>query len=279
MLQKQSVPIRHDISKILVKLAVAVLALLVIRVIADHLPMLQNASPIIVGGNSAQAGNISQSAAQAYSNWISSFPANAPYADMQKAAQQVMTEYAGVGIIFPVSIANAIVDTLIFAMLILSGLEFKRFMETHSTKLPEAGTMALLLLATIVVALAYSSYGGIFPPLLGTDSGIYGWVFLALGLIPLIGLILVGWRNMNAITELVFASAGSAVSSSLRRQSIVSLSVCSKCGASLEPEVKFCNACGAPVKVGEKPKGKFCGACGAKNNATAKFCESCGKRL
>ena len=78
--------------------------------------------------------------------------------------------------------------------------------------------------------------------------------------------------------------------------------VCSKCGNSLPPNVKFCLECGAKVenlsenemicpKCGNKtPKGKFCTECGAKLQNIcpncgkevpqgAKFCLECGQRI
>lgn len=281
MSQDNSAPMKREVGKRLVKVVIAVLALLMIRVIMDHLPMLKNASPIVVGGNSLQTTNMSQNASEAYSAWLSSLRSNPTSADMQRAAQEVARSCSGVGMIFPISIANAIVDSLIFVVLILSAMGFKRLIQAQSRRLPEGGVMILLLVLTIVVALAYGSYDGIFPPLLGTDANLYGWFFLVLGLVPLVGLIVVGARNMDAVTEVIFASASRTLAGSSQAQPVLAgaPALCQKCGSVLELGVKFCSSCGAPVVVARAQAEKFCSSCGAKNSPNAKFCQGCGKPL
>ena len=56
--------------------------------------------------------------------------------------------------------------------------------------------------------------------------------------------------------------------------------VCSSCGATLQPNQKFCPSCGAPVPPppAAPTATKFCGSCGAKMPAGATFCGSCGAK-
>lgn len=48
--------------------------------------------------------------------------------------------------------------------------------------------------------------------------------------------------------------------------------VCASCGAVNDKDAKFCNNCGAPLKI-------ICPECGAENTSTAKFCDNCGAPL
>lgn len=48
--------------------------------------------------------------------------------------------------------------------------------------------------------------------------------------------------------------------------------VCSSCGAVNDKDAKFCNNCGAQLKI-------ICPECGAENTSTAKFCDNCGAPL
>ncbi len=58
---------------------------------------------------------------------------------------------------------------------------------------------------------------------------------------------------------------------------------CQKCGNFLNPNLKFCNQCGAAVPAAPTPFAQpvlhFCPDCGAQINQGAKFCNSCGKKL
>jgi ribosomal protein L40E len=45
--------------------------------------------------------------------------------------------------------------------------------------------------------------------------------------------------------------------------------VCPACGAGVQPDAHFCDACGTKL-------GAVCGECGTRNRAGAKFCKGCG---
>ncbi len=253
-----------EVGRRLMKIVIAVVGLIVIRFILDNLPMLRDARPIVLGGN-GMAG---------------------PNADSLRAVQQMFNtgqmppefRQFGAGLIFPMFIANAIVDTLIFAVLIGGAMEFNGLIRARSNRLPEGGLIILLLVLTIVVAIAYRSYMGVIPPLLGSLANLYGWLFLVLGLLPLIGLIVVASRNLDAITEVVFATSKRAVASQAA-PAAASSATCSKCGSIIAAGVKFCASCGTPVADVSATAQKFCPECGAKNEGSAKFCKGCGKEL
>ncbi len=256
--------IGNEVGRRLVKTIIAVVGLLIIRLVLDALPVLKEAKPILVGGNGMAD----------------------PYADLARIASQFFSsgqlppefQQNAVGFIFPISIANAIVDTLVFAVLIGSAARFNSLIRSKSKRLPEGGLIIFLLVLTIVVAFAYHSYMGVIPPLLGSRASLYGWFSLALGLLLLIGLIVVASRNLDAITEVIFSSTKQVVAAPAS-QAAESSATCSKCGAAIAAGVKFCGSCGAPVPVASTTLQKFCPDCGSKNEGGAKFCNSCGKAL
>jgi hypothetical protein len=236
MLTTNQNSIGSEAGRRLVKTIIAVVGLIVIRFILDNMPMLKEAKPIFVGGNAVAAPNADWARiAQEYLN-TGQVPQN-------------LQQYA-IGFIFPISMANAIVDTLIFAVLIGSAAGFNGLIRTRSKRLPEGGLITLLLVLTIVVALAYHSYMGVIPPLLGSQANLYGWFFLVLGLLPLIGLIVVASRNLDTITEVVFASTSRAAAGGVSQTNAAeSSATCSKCGNAIATGVKFCSGCGAPIVV------------------------------
>jgi hypothetical protein len=256
-----------EVGRRLVKIIIAVVGLLIIRLVLDNLPMLKEAKPIYVGSGSSPAANADwANILQQYSN--GQMPQN-----VQDLARQFTFPY-----IFPISIANAVVDTLIFAMLIGSAAGFNGLIRARSKRLPEGGVIILLLVLTIVVAFAYKSYMGVIPPLLQSQANLYGWIFLILGLLPLIGLIVVASRNLDALTEVVFSSTSRATAGGSQQAAMETTMTCPKCSAAIAAGAKFCGSCGAPAPV-SVPAGVFCPGCGTKNESKAKFCKNCGKSL
>jgi ribosomal protein L40E len=138
--------------------------------------------------------------------------------------------------------------------------------------------MILLSVLIVVVGLAYRSYMSVIAPLVGRE--LYGWVFVAVGLLPLAGLIVVAARNLDAITEVAFRSTSQAVAGAVGGATPVQPAgvspVCSKCGNVLADGVKFCTTCGAAVVTASIPVEPVCPKCGATNKAGAKFCRNCG---
>jgi hypothetical protein len=268
MTANESQTIGREAGQRLVKAAIAVVGLLVIRLVLGSLPMLKDANPIFVGGTANQ--DMSQAMVQAFQAAIAGRQA-------PQSAQDIAMAYTH-GWILPISIANAIVDSLIFAVFLWTASGFNSLIRARSKRLPEGGLLILLLVLTVVVGLAYRSYMGVIPPLLGSEANLYGWFFLVLGLLPLIGLVVVASRNLDAITEVVFSSTSRAVAGARAVHVTQSSTVCSKCGNAVAAGVKFCSNCGASVTT-PIPAEKFCSECGTKNEGQAKFCKDCGKPL
>jgi hypothetical protein len=210
--------------------------LLIVRLVIGHLPMLQNASPIVL-----------------------------------------MTNGFPTGAITPMALAFAVIDTVIFGALILAVMDLCAMIQTRSKRLPEGGNLLFLATLIIVVALAYRSYAGVIQPLLGADLWMYDWAFLIVGILPVIGLALVAYRNLDAITEAVFhqTQGGDGHTS----PTAPAANTCAGCGKELPRDAKFCAGCGTPVPASEPPPPVFCSACGVKNEANARVCQSCGKPL
>jgi len=277
-----------------VRVCIGVVGLLILRGILSVMPVLRTEPVYFYSPSQADQSAL-------LSQWAAQWPAYAQYGltqaqleqifDQLRQAQQANTHLApgdnGADFarawaaslmalhvaIFPITIANAVVDTLIFLLLVLFGRELTFLFRSGYAKLPDMGLMLNLGLLTIVVALAYHSYQGVAFPLLGLDSAeIYGWVFLALGLAPLVGIAVVGARNMDALTAMVMRSGQPAYATASTR--------CGSCGQPVEWGTKFCPNCGAgmgaPAVAAHAATRKLC-ACGADNPATAKFCKGCGQ--
>lgn len=174
--------------------------------------------------------------------------------------------------IFPISIVNAVIATLIFLVLVRFGSGLRRIVREGYARFPDLSELCFLGILAIMVTLAYSAYQDMIYPLLGPWEYLYGWAFLLLGLVPLAGIVMLVARKMDAISELVFHSAQIATRS---------LS-CDGCGEQIERGAKFCPSCGAGAPSSVKPmvaSKKSCPACGAKNIVTAKFCKGCGREF
>jgi len=179
--------------------------------------------------------------------------------------------------IFPITIAKAAVDTLIFAMILLFCRNLNALFRSNYRKMSELGLMMSLGLVTIVVAIAYHSYQSITYPFLFPDNyAIYGWVFLVLVLAPLVFLAVVVARNMDAITGAVMQSG-----SVLTAPPPVLTAQCSNCGQPVTAGTKFCPNCGAAASsVRSSAAAKsICPSCGAENAGSAKFCKECGRSV
>ncbi len=114
---------------------------------------------------------------------------------------------------------------------------------------------------------------------------IYGWAFLILIAIPVVGIVVLVYRNLDGFTEAIFHAASPSPSTS--RPSTASRAAadapaavqCTECGQSIAIGTKFCPNCGAassaPTSIASARK--LCSSCGADNPATARFCRECGK--
>jgi zinc-ribbon domain len=97
---------------------------------------------------------------------------------------------------------------------------------------------------------------------------LYGWIFLILSVLPVVGIVILGSRNLDRITELLFHKARVAAAGS--PQNTASATVlegrCSNCGQSLGLGVKFCPHCGAASRATMAAgAARRCSACGIEN--------------
>jgi ribosomal protein L40E len=124
-----------------------------------------------------------------------------------------------------------------------------------------------------------------------------GWAVLVFIIAVIVGGVAgaipyVGWLISIIISPLltvfIFRSLGllynEGAPSELRSQAMPSVGVgivCQSCGASLQPDQKFCPSCGAPAPSpppATASESKFCTNCGAKLALSARFCGSCGAK-
>ncbi len=291
MSQNEPESVGREVGRKLVRVAIAVVGLLLMRVVIDALPMLKNAEPIVLGPTP-------QELATAFAQHTSDPRVLQEYlkllTDLAQGKSFDLRQYPnlqaiGQGLpmpayIFPIAIANAIVDTLIFIVLVVSALGFKDLIRVRSQRLPDGGTMLLLATLTVVIALANRSYAGVIPPLLGSQADLYNWFFLVLVLAPVVGLIVVASRNLDALTDEFMAVIGAKHTRAVVLQPATERTVCAKCGHAVEAGVKFCANCGAPATTAtsraEPPTGqsqpRACPSCGHALAAAAKFCANCG---
>lgn len=289
-----------------IKVTIAVVGLLVLRLILSALPMLKH--PVIYAPSTSAQISLQQwlgpsemqtlqqefgSLTPAQRNAVGqAFSGVQPgqAGDIEKNFGQLFSTSSAAAnlwakammqahlVIFPITIANAVVDSLIFLTLLLFGRDVGEIVKSGSVRLPEMGSILNYAVIAAVIALAYGSYQGIlYPFLLPDHTDVYGWIFLAAGLIPLIAIVVLFSRNMDTITAAVM-HAGSAVRATPRMSAdtVMSSASCPSCGRSVTPGAKFCPHCASPLTGAGK---NFCASCGAENASTAKYCGGCGQAL
>ena len=113
--------------------------------------------------------------------------------------------------------------------------------------------------------------------LLRQPPDLYGWIFLALIAIPVVGIVVIVSRNMDTITALVMQS-GSAFAAT---PAVNPGPRCSSCGQLVPVDIKFCPNCGtaSSLAVPAVSARRECPSCGAENPGPAKFCKECGRSL
>ena len=274
---------RYEITKKIITLILAVGGLLVVRAIVDVLPMIRHAQPIVLStsvlkkdiGVLPTAGTLQklmqmemQTKGEARLN--SAF--RQQYRELYRRMEKHPLSLAGMGIILPSAIANAIIDTLIFISILSIVQGIRSLMMYSSARFPEGGTLVFFAAILAVVAWAYGAYEPIALPLMGRSGDIYGWIFLVLGLAPVAGIMMVLYRNIDAITGLAFSSAQTTFAQR-----------CPKCRKPIESNADFCGECGLQLKTAVQPpmsrESRICPHCAQKNGPEAKFCRNCGKPL
>ncbi|MDA8171383.1 MAG: zinc ribbon domain-containing protein [Nitrospiraceae bacterium] len=276
-MSEQKVSMGHQIGEKLIRVVIAVVGLLILDAILSALPILKSSvvyMPSFSGGQTAtSAGQFAQWQQQAFQ----ALQAVTGGSLSGAVADALLKSHVA---IFPITIAQTVVDTLIFAILIVFGRNVAVIIRSGYAKLPDLGQMINLGILTIVAVLAYHSYQALAYPFLWPDNlNIYGWIFLLLGLAPLVGIGVMVARNMDAITAVVMQGGSKVVSAQVSQDSIP----CESCRQPVAAGGKFCPHCGAAVKAAPLASSagtkQFCPSCGSENPQGAKFCARCGQLM
>lgn len=111
---------------------------------------------------------------------------------------------------------------------------------------------------------------------------IYGWTFLLLSAIPVVGIVILGSRNLDRISELFLHKAREATTGVQQDTAPATEAEarCNSCGQKMAVDAKFCPQCGAASR-GTMPAAaaRKCPSCGTENSSTAKFCKECGRAV
>ena len=173
--------------------------------------------------------------------------------------------------------ANAIISTLIIAVILKFAVEVECYLRTYFPVFPEIGYIAKWLAVLVCVVIGYKAYYYIAKIFLEEALPIYYWIFLVLAAIPVIKLIRFIYENVDNLANLAIKKAVSRKASSDSKQL-----KCHKCGSLVSGEQKFCADCGALAereKSGFKPKILQCPKCNSEISAEAHFCKECGSKI
>jgi len=138
--------------------------------------------------------------------------------------------------------------------------------------LGQLGEYALLLL---IVVLAYTSYRQLAEAVLLSQRWIYGTAFIVLGILPIVGIAVLTYRNLDMLTaSLLRAVRGDASRSR-------PLTSCPTCHQQVQSGTVFCPSCGASLaaaaqQAARSAQGPTCVQCGAPIRSGTQFCASCG---
>jgi len=188
----------------------------------------------------------------------------------------------------PVSISElvkVVIATLILVILINFAFEFGDNLEDVVPAFPELGVISKWVVFLIAVIVAFVSYNNVAAVFLGEQKWIYSLFFVAIALVPILNLLILFYRHVAQMTELI-VSGTENMGRSRRRvgNSNAQSSSCPHCGSPIVAGAKFCRSCGEQVVV-KGPRQPVnanlanCPECGSVLNANAKFCGDCGYRI
>jgi hypothetical protein len=269
--------IGRQIGEKLLRVSIAVIGLLVLRLILSALPMLKN--PVLYAPSPAGLSTLGSQASIGADQLaqIEGALGNAVQEALGGKLPEVTSDYLMQAhmAIFPLTIAYTVVDTMIFVLLTIFGFSLASIIRSRYAKFPDLGQILNFGILTVVVAAAYYSYQGILYPLLWPNQlDLYGWAFLVLGLAPLVGVVVLVSKNMDRITGAVMRSGEKALEGPAAVR-------CGNCGQALPSSSKFCPSCGgAAIAVAAVPTSSrrtFCTSCGSENPGGTRFCGGCGK--
>jgi len=281
----------RELGKRAVRFALTIAGLLILRAILGAVPMLANASVI---GESMMSPQV---IADAVADTLILVVLLQFGFSIGRAVEENSSRYPDVGRIM--LLATLIVVLLIAyrqyetptACLIVSPSDLSKAGQSYQAPinfdqiLPGLGQMvqgiarAQMNMATGPTLAAYQRIAVI---VLRQPPDIYGWTFLILIAIPVVGFVVLVSRNLDAFTEAVFRAASPPPSRSAVTGSAAdgpSTLRCSNCGQSMTAGGKFCPNCGTassgPRSIASARK--VCASCGADNPTSARFCKECGQ--
>ena len=279
-----------ELGKRAVRFALTIVGLLILRAILGALPMLANASVI---GESMMSPLV---IADAVVDTLILVVLLQFGFSMGRAVGENSSRFPDVGKI--ILLATLVVVLLIAyrqyetptACLIVSPSDLSKVGQSHDAPinleqmLPDLGQMIRGIARTqvnLATGTTLAAYQRLAVIVLRQPPDIYGWVFLILIAVPVVGIVVLVSRNLDAFTEVVFHAA-----SPFRSRSVVAGSAagspstvqCSNCGQPMTAG-KFCPNCGtassSPTSI--ESARKVCPSCGADNSAAARFCKECGQ--
>ena len=110
-----------------------------------------------------------------------------------------------------VIVVKVLLDSAMFAVLLLFTIQAQRLIATHRPELADLGMLVLLLGATVTAALAYNSYQVLQMVLMPEQAELYNWLFILLVLGLLTFAVVTVVRRLDFFTNLLyngFAQAG-----------------------------------------------------------------------
>jgi ribosomal protein L40E len=293
MAQAQSV-FGPEFGKKAVRLAITLVGLLVLRAVLGALPMLSNASAI---GSSLMSPLV---IADAVVDTLLLVVLLRFGLSTGRSVAENSARFADVGKI--ISLTTVVVVLLIAykqyetptACLVVSKEDFSKIGSNPQTSVnPEdilqnfgqivqqlSNAGAIKVTGSTLVAVQNAAV-----VLLRQPPDIYGWTFLILIAIPVVGIVVLVSRNLDAFTDVVFHAALSSPSTA-RSPAVTGSAAgapatlqCGNCGQPTTADAKFCPNCGTASRAATSIASdrKFCPSCGADNPATAKFCKDCGQ--
>ena len=188
----------------------------------------------------------------------------------------------------PISeIVKVVIATLILVLLINFAFEFGDNLQEVVPTFPELGIISRWIVFLITITVAFVSYNNIAQIFLGEQKWIYSLFFVAIALVPILSLLILFYRHVAQITDLIVSGTESM---GRPRQSRVvspthSMGKCPHCGNNVASGAKFCRSCGEripeqpPAAQSPIPSVTTCPECGASLSSNAKFCSGCGSRV
>jgi len=165
----------------------------------------------------------------------------------------------------------AVLAVLLAVVYVLSS-QIAVTLEERNPNVPGVAAFVRYLVLLLVVVIAYSAFRPLAVDLFGSDLWAYSIGFLILGLVPLLGLAVTIYYNIDYLTDLVVTGVRGLGSAGR-----VQKRVCPQCGAVAGPTVAFCLNCGTQLPVVTPPAGPVvCAQCGTELGPDVRFCGKCG---